>query len=160
MDAFTLLGEDHDEILDLLARIVQVRPSATDATAAQLQRCKDLVSRLILVEAQHQALEKECFWPVVRNELPEGPRLASSARAREDTARHELARLDRTAPDAPEFERLLDAVVDDIRAHITYEQHSVWPKVRETLSPERLAQIGDRMTRSRSSTPPGFARKA
>jgi hypothetical protein len=155
MDAFTALGEDHDEILDLLAKIARARPGGTNATAAQLRQCKDLVSRLILVQTRHQALAKECLWPVVRNELPEGPRLASSARAREDTARHELAHLSRTAPDAPEFPRLLDAVVEDIRAHIAYERDSVWPKVRETLGPERLARLGDRVARSKAGTRPG-----
>jgi hemerythrin-like domain-containing protein len=159
MDAFTVLGEDHDEILDLLARIERLQPATTDVPAQRNRERENLVSRLIQVEASHQAMEKSCFWPAVRNELPDGPRLASSAWGREETARHVLARLDRTSPGQPEFERLLDAAAKDIRAHITYEQTTVWPKVRATLSEERLTQLGEHMARARATTPIDMASK-
>jgi hemerythrin-like domain-containing protein len=157
MDAFTVLGEDHDEILDLLARIERLQPVTADVPVQRNREREDLVSKLIQAEAMHQALEKTCFWPAVRDELPDGPRLASSARGREDTARHVLTRLDRTPPEQPEFERLLDAAVQDIRAHITYEQNTVWPKVKATLSEERLTQLGERMARARSTVPANLA---
>jgi hypothetical protein len=153
MDAFTVLGEDHDEILDLLVRIEQLQPRATGVPAQRNREREGLVYRLIEVEAWHQALEKTCFWPAVRDELADGPRLASCARGREETAKHVLMRLDRTPPEQPEFERLLDAAAKDIRAHIEYEQGTVWPKVKASLSKERLTQLGERMARVRATTP-------
>jgi hypothetical protein len=156
MDAITVLAEDHHALSALLARAEQSGPDVPE----QRQVRKDLVNRMVIIETEHEKLAAEFFWPVVRDRLPQGVRLASSARAREQCSKHVLTRLDRMPADEPEFQRLFDQVIEDVRAHLAYERDVVWPAVREALHHDQLEQLGERMAAAKAATPPGYDRKS
>jgi hypothetical protein len=156
MDAITVLTQDHDTLLQLVRKLQQ---HGSD-TPEQRQACKDLVNRMVIVEAAHEALAAEFFWPLVRRQVPGGVGLASAAIAREQGSRQVLSWLDRTAGEDVEFGRLLDSATREVRSHLAYEQEVVWPAVLAAFTPEQLAGLGERMAAARAATPPGYARKA
>jgi hypothetical protein len=158
MDAITLLGRDHDEMLALLADVERDRTPRGRSEPARGQRRKDVVNRLMLIQSWHGSAENQFLWPLVRRDVPEGVRLVSRAQGQHASSLHVMGRLDRTPVDEPAFEQLLAAVVRDVRAHIAYERGVVWPAIRDAVGQDRLDQLGDRMSRARESIPPGYAR--
>jgi hypothetical protein len=158
MDAIAVLAQDHDELSHLLARVEQNRSDA----AGQRQMRKNLVNRMVVVEAAHERLVAEFFWPVVQGRALDGNELVSSAHAKERSSKEILARLDRmaTIESDSEFDRLLDRAVGEIRAYLGYEQDTLWPAVRAAVPADQLEQLGQRMTAAREATPLGYGRKS
>jgi hemerythrin-like domain-containing protein len=154
MDAITLLGRDHDEMLALLAGIEQDETSQEPAAPQRRQRCKDVANRLMITQSWHGSAENQYLWPLVRCAVPAGVGLVSRAQGQHATSLHVMGRLERTSVDEPAFDHLLDAVVRDVRAHIEYERDVVWPMIRAAVSQEQLDQLGDRMSRAGESILP------
>jgi hemerythrin-like domain-containing protein len=153
MDAITLLREDHQKVLEMLERLETGPTAQTGADAEQLRARKDLVTELVIAESQHEAVEEQLFWPMVRDSLPDGESLAAHAVGQEDEAKRLLDQLDSAAPDQPEFENLLARIIVDGREHIAYEQNQVWPKVEATVSHQELEELGEKMARAKRMAP-------
>jgi hemerythrin-like domain-containing protein len=152
MDAITLLGRDHDEMLALLGGIERDEAPAR-SVPQQRQRCKDVANQLKITQSWHGSAESQYLWPLVRRDVPTGVLLVSRAQGQHATSLHVMGCLERTSVDEPTFDQLLDAVVRDVRTHIEYERDVVWPTIRATVSQEQLDQLGDRMARAMESTP-------
>jgi hemerythrin-like domain-containing protein len=153
MDAIEFLHNDHEEVLGMLSMLEQDAKPVTGRDAEHLSRRRELVTELVIAESQHEAVEEQYFWPAVREQVPDGDRLADHAVAQEQAAKHVLARLDGMSADEPEFEKLVAQVIEDGREHIAYEQDVVWPIVRETLTPQEMIKLGEQMAAAKKSAP-------
>lgn len=153
MDAITLLRDDHEKVLAMLARLEHGPDATTGADAAQLQVRKDLVTELVIAESQHEAVEEQFFWPLVRKALPDGDELADRAVGQEDAAKQVLHALDHARPDQSDFEAMVDRIIADGREHIEYEQTQVWPKVQRAVSQEELTELGEKMAKAKKTAP-------
>ena len=60
-----------------------------------------------------------------------------------------LARLADTDPDGPDFEQVLEELVDAITHHVGEEESTVLPHMRQSLSSQRLTELGEAFLRSR-----------
>ena len=153
MDAIALLRADHLRVLAMLEQL-EIGPTArAGADAGQLQARKDLVTDLVIAESQHEAVEEQFFWPMVRNSVPDGEQLADHAVDQEDTAKLVLHALDNAKPDQSDFEEMLGRIIADGREHIDYEQTQVWPKVQAALSPQELEELGEKMAKAKKMAP-------
>jgi hypothetical protein len=153
MDAIEFLRADHVRVLDMLTRLEQGPPAGTSAVADDKSVRRDLVTELVIAESQHEAVEEEYFWPAVRQQVPTGERMAEQALKQEQAAKHILDKLDKASPDEPEFEQLISKVIEDGRAHIAYEQDTVWPVVRDSLSQKDLDELGEKMAKAKKAAP-------
>jgi hemerythrin-like domain-containing protein len=153
MDAIEFLRADHVRVLDMLTRLEQGSPAGTSAVADDRSVRRDLVTELVIAESQHEAVEEEYFWPAVRQQVPTGERMAEQALKQEQAAKHILDKLDKASPDEPEFEQLISKVIEDGRAHIAYEQDTVWPVVRDSLSQKDLDELGEKMAKAKKAAP-------
>jgi hemerythrin-like domain-containing protein len=153
MDAIEFLRADHVRVLDMLTRLEQGSPAGTSAVADDKSVRRDLVTELVIAESQHEAVEEEYFWPAVRQQVPTGERMAEQALKQEQAAKHILDKLDKASPDEPEFEQLISKVIEDGRAHIAYEQDTVWPVVRDSLSQKDLDELGEKMAKAKKAAP-------
>lgn len=153
MDAIMLLREDHEKVLAMLDRLAGGPDVTTGADAAQLRVRKDLVTELVIAESQHEAVEEQFFWPMVRRSLPDGDELADRAVGQEDAAKQVLHALDHATPDQSDFEAMVDRVIADGREHIEYEQTQVWPKVQRAVSQEELTELGEKMAKAKKTAP-------
>ena len=150
VDAIELLRADHEQVLIMLAELADA-PAVVGVD--QLRARKELVTRLVIAESQHEAVEEQHFWPMVRTALPDGPQLADRAVAQEDDAKELLAALDKADPAQPDFEDMVRRIIDAGRAHIDYEQTKVWPNVLGTVDKDTLAELGARMARAKHTAP-------
>jgi hemerythrin-like domain-containing protein len=153
VDAITLLREDHEKVLAMLTRLETGPTAAMGADADQLRARKDLATELVVAESQHEAVEEQYFWPMVRDSLPGGDELANRAVHQEDDAKQVLHALENSQPGEPIFEESLRRIIADGRKHIEYEQTQVWPKVTAAVSRTRLEELGDKMARAKKVAP-------
>lgn len=150
VDAIELLRADHEQVLIMLSELEDA-PAVVGVD--QMRARKELVTKLVIAESGHEAVEEQYFWPMVRASLPDGPDLAEHAVAQEDEAKELLAALDKADPAQPDFEDMVRRIIDAGRAHIDYEQTKVWPKVLGTVDKDTLAELGERMARAKQTAP-------
>src|SRR5947209_989474 len=141
-DVFTVLSQDHQEVLAMLAELERGPTRAAGATEDQLALRKKMTEQLIIEESRHEALEEMYFWPAVRDHLESGNTLADEATGQEQDAKQVLARLDKLGSDDAEFEKLLAKFIMDAREHIEFEESQVWPLLRTALAAETSAELG------------------
>ncbi|WP_019631875.1 hemerythrin domain-containing protein [Actinomadura atramentaria] len=164
-DVFEVLGKDHAEVRAMLTELEAGTRKGPPADPAELRRRGELVQRLVIDESKHEAVEEEYFWPAVRELLGDGDELADHGVGQEQDAKHVLAVLDKSKPGEADFEEAVARFIADAREHISYEEGTVWPRMRQVLDPERAQRMGDRIaaakkhapTRPHPNTPPNPA---
>src|ERR1700761_296380 len=152
-DVYTVLGQDHTEVEQILDTLERGLTRAGGASAPQLRERKKLVQTLIIAESKHEAVEEEYFWPVVRDLSGDGPRLADHGTGQEQEAKVVLDRLDKLDPADDQFDLLVAALIRGARAHIAFEQDRVWPRLRETLNASGAEKLGLQLLRAKDSAP-------
>jgi hemerythrin superfamily protein len=152
-DVFTVLGQDHAEVRQMLTELENGPTRRGGASASQLQERKQLVQALIIAESKHEAVEEEYFWPVVRELSGDGAQLADQGTNQEQEAKVVLDRLNRLDPADDEFEELVAAIIRDGRAHIAFEEERVWPRLRETLNPSGAEKLGAQLLQGKDMAP-------
>lgn len=153
MDAITLLRADHEQVLGMLNTLGSGLTEPSGAGDERLRARKELVTELVIAESQHEAVEEQFFWPMVRDRVPGGEELAAHAVGQEDAAKQVLDDLDHADPATAEFEELVNRIVADGREHIGYEQDQVWPKVQAAVSAAELEELGEKMAKAKKSAP-------
>lgn len=152
-DAFDVLAEDHQEVKQMLAELAQGPTAADGASEDQLQLRKNMTQQLIIEESRHEAAEEMYFWPAVREHLPDGDAVALEATGQEQEAKEILARLDKLDATDPEFEQLLGSFTAAALEHIAFEETRAWPGLRAALTAEEASELGDALTKAKSSGP-------
>jgi hemerythrin-like domain-containing protein len=153
MDALTLLREDHLEVLAMLDELERQPADAGSVTPDDHANRKQLVTKLIMAESAHEAVEEQYFWPSVQHWFDQGSKLAEPALQQEQEAKGVLAELDKLEPSDTRFEALVSRIIHDAREHIAYEENEVWPLVRERLAPSALEEMGVKMARAKKAAP-------
>lgn len=149
MDALTFLRQDHKSVLGLLETL-DGAPSGPGAEGSGLETT---VNTLIISESQHEAIEEQFFWPAVRDALDNGDELADKAIQQEQDGKKLLQRLEDGRPGQPDYHEALQEFVKAGRAHIAYEQDTVWPQVEATISREELEKIGEKLEHAKKIAP-------
>ncbi len=152
-DVFTVLGQDHEEVKQMLAELEKGPSRVTGASQDQLALRKKMTQELIIEESKHEALEEMYFWPAVREHLAAGHTLADEATGQEQEAKQVLAGLDKLDADDAGFEKLLAKFTVAARQHIEFEETQVWPSLRAALTAETAAELGARIADGKSSAP-------
>jgi hemerythrin-like domain-containing protein len=89
----------------------------------------------------HAAAEEETFYPVVRDNLPSGPKLASEAEDEHGEARQLIGRIRRTS-DAEHLRELVIDLEQVVQHHVEEEEQEMLPQARSTLEEARLVEVG------------------
>ena len=152
-NVFTVLGQDHEEVKQMLTGLENGPGQDAGATDEDVQARKAAVQALIVAESRHEAVEEEYFWPAVRDVLPDGNQLADHGISQEQDAKIVLDQLDKLEPGEREFEELVFAIVLDGRAHIAYEEEKVWPALREALTPSAADLLGTKLSQGKDLAP-------
>jgi len=161
MDALSFLREDHKSVLGMF-EVLDGAPTGQGAADSGL---KTMVTNLIIAESQHEAIEEQLFWPLVREVLDDGDDLADAAVEQEQAGKHLLQRLEDGEPGEPDYQEALQQFVQLGREHIAFEQDVVWPRLREAAAPEQLRSLSEKLeaakkvapTRPHPDTPPSAA---
>ena len=127
---FDVLARDHEEVKRMLTELELGPTAATGANSDQLALRKKMVQRLVIEESKHEAVEEMYFWPTVRSHVSDGTDLANQAQGQEQEGKEVLDQLDKLSPGDGQFESLLAEFITAGRAHIAFEETTVWPSLR------------------------------
>jgi hemerythrin-like domain-containing protein len=150
---FDVLDRDHQEVKQMLSELEKGPTAATGAPDRELALRKKMVEQLVIEESKHEAVEEMYFWPAVRDRLPDGERLASTATSQEQEGKQVLDQLDKLEASDPEFEHLIASFIQAGREHISYEETIVWPPMRAVLSAEEASELGDKVAAAKKTAP-------
>jgi hemerythrin-like domain-containing protein len=152
-DVFGVLASDHAEVKRMLAELERGPASSSGATGDQLLLRKKMVEQLVIEESRHEALEEMHFWPAVREHVTGGGALADEATGQEQEGKEVLDELDKADASHPRFEQLLATFTSAARAHIQFEEESVWPRAREGFPAEVTAALGTKIAEGKKTAP-------
>jgi hemerythrin superfamily protein len=151
--AFDVLANDHREVKRMLDELELGPTTGTGADSDQLALRKRMVRQLVIEESKHEAVEEMYFWPAVRRHLPDGDDLANQAQDQEQEAKAVLDKLDKLTPDDEQFEAQLGQFVQAGRAHIAFEETSVWPYLRAALTAGEADDLGREIEAGKKTAP-------
>jgi hemerythrin superfamily protein len=137
-DVVDLIMQDHREVERLFAELKNdpgKRPLLTPVM------CGLLVA--------HSRAEEAEVYPVARQEAGESDEVEHSQEEHAE-AEQLLAKLLDCDYDSPQYEQMLQKVVDAVTHHVEEEEKSVLPGMRTRLSAERRSQLGERFASSRA----------
>ena len=149
-DVVELIKTDHREVerlFGLLKNNVETRTLYVPVLAALL--------------IAHSRAEESEVYPVARTEAEEAEEVAHS-QAEHAEAEELLVQLCEAPVDSPEFDSLLQQVVDAVTHHVQEEEEKVLPGMQQRLSATRRAELADAFTTARMEhlgDRPGQAKK-
>ncbi|MGH9126157.1 MAG: hemerythrin domain-containing protein [Acidimicrobiales bacterium] len=141
-DIVELLLADHKEAESLLGKIGQ---SSVD----QSKLFDDLVSALVA----HEVAEEEVVYPVVRSSVPNGDQVAEPRIAEQQKAEELLAKMETMDRHSSQFATSMATLKKEALAHAQSEEQHVFPKLRESVSEDRRAQLATAYRAAKAAAP-------
>jgi len=147
VDGIVLLKEDHKAVKRLFREFEKTHKTAT----AEAKR--KLVDQILHELTTHAFIEETIFYPVARAEVP-----GTEEHVLESVEEHhvvawlcsELKNLD---PDDETFDAKVTVLIENVEHHIREEEDDWFPKVRQALGRNRLAELGERMEAAKPQAP-------
>lgn len=135
MDAIELLEGQHRQVDELFERF-------EEADDGERRRIVGDVIRQLRI---HTSIEEEIFYPAIRDRI--ASRDDDLLEAYEEHHAVELLtdELDGMSPDDERFKAKATVVKELVQHHVEEEEEELFPEVRETLSQDELAELGDRL---------------
>jgi hemerythrin-like domain-containing protein len=136
-DVVDLIMQDHREVerlFDELKDNPETRPN--------------LLPVLTTLLTAHSRAEEAEVYPVAASEAGEKEEVSHSQQEHIE-ADQLLAQLASTDPTAPDFDKVLQNLIDAVSHHVEEEESKVLPGMRSNLSDERRLQLGEAFAASR-----------
>ncbi len=146
MDAITLLKDDHKKVEALFKRFEK----AGDRAHAEK---RTVVDRIIEELAVHAAVEEQLFYPVTRATVPETEDIALESLEEHHIVKWVLSELDSMDPEDERFDAKVTVLIENVRHHVKEEEEEYFPKVRDELGRDALADLGDAMAKAKAVAP-------
>jgi len=96
----------------------------------------------------HATLEEEIFYPVMRPRAHD-QKVMDKSEPEHDEMRAVIAELRRTDPKSPRHDELVFELMRDVQHHVADEETVLLPEAEQTLSKDRLSELGAQMTKRR-----------
>jgi hemerythrin superfamily protein len=138
-DVVDLLTADHRAIAALLDEL-EVAEDPTEIRRLYLQIASEL--------SAHEAAEQQVVFPALAGAEGEPDRVGEH-----EEINALLEEMRTLAPSGFAFTKRADALVLDIRAHFECEEDYVFPRLRATFSPVRLAELAEEAARAEAGAP-------
>jgi hemerythrin superfamily protein len=146
MDAITLLKNDHKTVEALFKRFEK----AGDHAFAEKRA---VVDEIIEELAVHAAIEEQLFYPVTRATVPETEDIALESLEEHHIVKWVLSELDSMDPEHERFDAKVSVLMENVRHHVKEEEEEYFPKVRDELGRNALADLGDAMIKAKAVAP-------
>jgi hemerythrin superfamily protein len=141
-DAVEVLVSDHRAVEKIF-----------DKLEAGSGRRGQLVSEMVRELSIHDAVEKQILYPVVRRQLPRGPRTADKALSEHQRVEELLAELDGADLEAPSVQRRLTSLMTKVRRHVREEEEAIFPALRDAVTKKFLLELRDELDKAKRMAP-------
>lgn len=146
MDAITLLKQDHQTVEQLFKRYEQT------GTRAYVQK-RRIVDLIIEELAVHAAIEEQVFYPVARATVADTEDIVLESLEEHHVVKWLLSELADMDPAHERFNAKVTVLIENVRHHVKEEERDFFPKVREHLGRNELAELGDALADAKKLAP-------
>ncbi len=122
-------------------------------SGAEPEERTDILREIVRELSVHAVVEEKEVYPLVRQVLPEGDRLADEAEADHQRMKEVLADLDGADGSDPDVESRVDELQAEMMAHVEEERAEILQQLRWTLAPEEFTRLGERVEEARKNAP-------
>src|SRR5215218_3944669 len=136
MDAITLLKNDHQDVEKLFKRFEKAGDEAHTEK-------RDIVDRIIEALSKHAVIEEQLFYPVSRATVPGTEDIALESMEEHHVVKWLLSELDGMSPEHERFDAKVTVLIENVRHHVEEEEEEFFPKVRDELGRNDLADLGE-----------------
>ncbi len=143
-DVIDAITHDHREVEQLFAQFEQ---------SSDLQQRKDITERAIIELVRHSVGEEEYVYPVARTVIPDGQALVEREISEHADAEKMMNDLEGLDPDHPRFDPLMMQLVGTVREHVREEEQLLLPQLREHVSADDLAGMGEKFEKAKQMAP-------
>jgi hemerythrin superfamily protein len=146
MDAITYLKDDHRNVEQLFKQFEQA------GERAHVQK-RQIVDRIIEELSVHTAIEEQVFYPVARAAVPDTEDIVLESLEEHHIVKWLLSELVDMDPAHERFGAKVTVLIENVRHHIEEEERDFFPKVREHLGRNELAELGETLADAKKSAP-------
>lgn len=146
MNALTLLERDHRTVEALFARF-ESTPRDDTTTLAEL---RDEILKELSV---HAVIEEQVFYPGVRGASSELEDVVLEGLEEHHAAKLALTEIEKLLPTAERFRPKMTVLMENIRHHVKEEEEELFPKVREAMTEQQLADMGEALEKAKQTAP-------
>jgi hemerythrin-like domain-containing protein len=137
-DAAEILMQQHREVEAMFERFnTEGDPSIAMTICEEIDR--------------HATLEEQLVYPELDRRVDHS--MAREARQEHDEARRLISEITKADAASDEFVELVQRLEQAIQHHVAEEEHEVFPKMREELGRDRMAQLGGELREAMSAAP-------
>ncbi|HSV64648.1 MAG TPA: hemerythrin domain-containing protein [Mycobacteriales bacterium] len=145
-DLVELLVTDHREVEEMFGLLEKISGVASD-------EARTLAERVVIELVRHSVAEEAYLYPTVRARVPDGEALADREIAEHAEAEKVMKKLEKLEPADAEFWPTLQTLMADIRHHVAEEEHELFPKLRQAVPEDLLAELGDKARLAKKVAP-------
>ncbi|MER6531853.1 hemerythrin domain-containing protein [Streptomyces sp. NPDC001508] len=139
------LTTDHREVEEIFGKIEALAPGDKNRKAYADQATMELV--------RHSVAEEAYLYPAVREHIAGGDALADKELEDHAKAEQIMKDLEGVEAEDAEFDRLVGALMSEIRAHVTDEEQNLFPKLRAACPADALNDLGDKVRQAKKIAP-------
>ncbi|MFC0624622.1 hemerythrin domain-containing protein [Kribbella deserti] len=137
-DVVELIMQDHREVERLF-----------DELKNHPEKRPNLVPVLTTLLTAHSRAEEAEVYPAAKDEAGESDEVAHSQEEHVEADKL-LEQLAATDPQSPDFDQVLNELVDAVTHHVEEEESKVLPGIRDRLSDDRRLELGEAFAASRA----------
>lgn len=146
MDAITLLKNDHKTVEQLFKKFEHA------GDHAYVEK-REIVDRIIEELSKHASIEEQFFYPVSRATVSDVEAITLESMEEHHIVKWLLSELENTEPTDERFTAKVTVLIENVRHHVKEEEEDFFPKVREELGRNALADLGETMEKAKAIAP-------
>src|SRR5690606_35497946 len=146
MDAITMLKDDHKKVEALFKRFEKA------GEKADVEK-REIVGRINEELPNHAAVGEQVCHPVTRATVPAVEDVALESLEEHHIVKWVMSDLDGMDPQDERFDAKVTVLIENVRHHVEEEEGEYFPKVREELGRNALADIGEGIAAAKSVAP-------
>jgi hemerythrin superfamily protein len=146
MDAITLLKQDHKTVNSLF------RKFETAGERAMVTK-RELAQKIVRELSVHAAIEEQVFYPAVRAEVSDANSKVLESLEEHHVVKWLCSEVESLGPEDERFDAKMTVLIEVVRHHVSEEESTLFPEVRQALGRKRLAEIGDALAKAKESAP-------
>jgi len=146
VDAITLLKDQHHDVEKLFKQYEEAGERAH-------ARKRDLVDKIIEALSKHAAIEEQLFYPVTRETVPAVEDEVLESLEEHHIVKWTLSELETLDATDERFDAKVTVLIEHVRHHVKEEETEYFPKVRDELGRNALAELGEAMEAARRTAP-------
>lgn len=145
-DITEVLSRGHREVEEMFVRLESLAGGTSDEAL-------ELARRAVVEVVRYTTAADDHLYPAVRDRAADGPELAEHEQAEEDDAERTVAKLEGLTPEDSDFWSTVHQLIREFRQHVHEVETEVFPRLREALDAEQLAELGERFERAQRAAP-------